>query len=107
MEKRSASYALVNTISNIAQIYSPYLYDQKDSPRYVTAMIANACFVLGAIAAATVLYFALRWENRKLDAAEASRQDHEGTNANDGVGMLPGAKIAGGHQLDPSFRYML
>lgn len=101
------AFALVNTISNVAQVYSPYLYDKKDSPRYLTAMIADACFVVGAISMATVLYFALRWENRKLDAAEARGQGHEKVNANDEHGPLDGARIAGSAPLGPSFRYML
>jgi MFS family permease len=41
VEKRAASIAIVNTVGNIAQIYSPYLYPSSNGPRYLTAMIVN------------------------------------------------------------------
>ena len=29
-------------VGNFAQIYSPYLYEKKNGPRYLTAMTANS-----------------------------------------------------------------
>ncbi|KAF2139294.1 uncharacterized protein K452DRAFT_74939 [Aplosporella prunicola CBS 121167] len=70
LEKRSAAIAIINTIGNIAQIYSPYFYF--DGPRYYQAMIANACFCLACLCATLILRWCLLWENRKLASAEAN-----------------------------------
>lgn len=90
VEKRAASIALVNTVGNIAQIYSPYLYPSSDGPRYLTAMIANckslasplcysftdlrtACFCLACIFATLTLRWCLKNENKKLATLEAQQ----------------------------------
>lgn len=70
LEKRSAAIALINTVGNIAQIYSPYLYLKENGPRYLTAMIANSCFCLACLLATLTLRYFLTKENAKLEVAE-------------------------------------
>jgi hypothetical protein len=72
MEKRSAAIALINTVGNLAQIYSPYLYLKENGPRYLTAMIANSCFCLACLGATLLLRYCLKRENEKLEAIESS-----------------------------------
>lgn len=35
--KRAAAYATINSLGNIAQIWSPYLYDKKYGPKYTVS----------------------------------------------------------------------
>lgn len=71
IEKRAAAIALVNTVGNFAQIYSPYLYPSADGPRYLNAMIANACFCVGCAGVTLALRFCLVNENKGLAAIES------------------------------------
>lgn len=70
VEKRAAAIAIVNTVGNLAQIYSPYLYPSSNGPRYLTAMITNSCFCLACIAATLLLRYCLVQENKKSDEGE-------------------------------------
>ncbi|CAK7226211.1 hypothetical protein SEUCBS140593_006164 [Sporothrix eucalyptigena] len=85
--KRAAALALINALSNVCQIYSPYLYPSSAAPRYTTAFSVNIAMSAMTIIVATVLRFYLRSLNRKLDRlegtsidasaqAEASREEH-------------------------------
>lgn len=72
VEKRSAAIALINTLGNIAQIYSPYMYLKELGPRYLAAMVSNVCFCVACFLATLVLRWALVKENAKLVNAEAA-----------------------------------
>lgn len=65
MEKRSAALAIVNTIGNLAQIYSPYLYLEQFGPSYRLAMGVNCGFCVACIGVTLVLKNRLRHENGK------------------------------------------
>jgi len=71
LEKRAAATAMINTVGNLAQIYSPCLYIKSMRPRYLEAMIANSCFCLACLFATLVLRWCLKRENAKLDRLEA------------------------------------
>lgn len=88
-------------VGNIAQVYSPYLYDSSTGPRYLPAMIANSVFTLASIGIATILYFALKRENKKLDAESAERAVVEESEPS-----KPGAQHVS-NIVDPEFRYIL
>ncbi|KAH6723812.1 major facilitator superfamily domain-containing protein [Leptodontidium sp. MPI-SDFR-AT-0119] len=51
-EKKAISLSLINVVSMASFIYTPYLYNNSDAPKYVTAMSANACFSFVSIACA-------------------------------------------------------
>jgi len=107
IEKRAAATALVNTVGNFAQIYSPYLYGSTAGPRYLNAMIANACFCVCCAGTTILLRFCLVNANKALAAIEVE-------NAND----LPAEKAVVEEIIDvsspgrivalaPGFRYAL
>jgi hypothetical protein len=91
-------------VGNFAQIYSPYLYNKNTGPQYLPAMIANTVFVFASILCATVLYFCLRWENKKLAAEEAHNVVNETANEKDEIIREgPGGLL----RLNPGFRYAI
>ncbi len=93
-------------IGNVAQVYSPYLYDKSTGPQYLPAMIANSVFVLASMAVCGVLYFCLRWENTKLEAAQVvmDGQHIDDPKQNEEI-VQP--RFEGTVRLDPNFRYIL
>lgn len=108
MEKRAAALAIVNTVGNFAQIYSPYLYPKEDGPRYLGAMIANACFCLACVGATVVLMFCLKRENEKLEQLERRNGDVDGGAGKVGVEEIVDVGSPGGVLLlAPGFRYVL
>lgn len=68
--KRAAALALANAIANCSSIYSPYLYPNKDKPRFVLAMSVNAATALLAILSATGFRVLLKRANRRLEEEE-------------------------------------
>lgn len=93
-------------VGNIAQVYSPYLYDKSSGPQYLPAMIANSAFVFGSIAAATALLYCLKWENRKLDEAEAMIEQQEDDAPAKNVSIVE-SRFEGTVKLNRGFRYIL
>ncbi|KAJ9120349.1 hypothetical protein QFC24_005303 [Naganishia onofrii] len=68
--KRAVALAIINMIGNMAQIYSPYMYDTNFAPRYIPPMACNAAFCLITVFAVLLLRFCLKRENEKLEAKE-------------------------------------
>ena len=120
--KRAAALAGINALSNVCQIYAPYMYQGKSSirtlialrkqsnespdsyaPRYVVPMIVNAITSLWAIVFATVLRFVLVKLNKKIDAGMGYVQD--GTDAERRHAVeergLPGEAV------DRGFRFLI
>ena len=65
-QKRAIVIAICNTAGNLASVYSPFLWPDSDSPRYVTAMTSSIGFSLAVIGLALGLRFMLRRINRKM-----------------------------------------
>ncbi|KAJ4349221.1 hypothetical protein N0V95_004757 [Ascochyta clinopodiicola] len=65
-EKKAVSLSIVNVVSMASFIYTPYLYPNSDSPKYVIAMSSNASFAAASIAAAWVLRTWLMVQNKRL-----------------------------------------
>jgi len=107
VEKRAAAIALVNTIGNFAQIYSPYLYPKSDGPKYLMAMICNTVFCAACIGVTLGLRWCLKRENGKLETLEMQnavelddvKASHEEIVDVDAAGGLV--------VLNPGFRYTL
>ena len=83
-EKRSAAIAIINTMANLAQIYSPYFYLPENGPQYLGAMVANVFFCIACIGFTFVLRHYLKKENTKLERREnleeiddAREQEHK------------------------------
>lgn len=121
--KRAAALAGINALSNVCQIYSPYMYqgmtyapgeallsDETDeliadayAPRYVVPMIVNAITSLWAAVFATVLRMLLVRLNKKIDAGillleQTSEEDRKRVIEEHG---LPGEAV------DKGFRFLV
>ncbi|EFW99217.1 pantothenate transporter liz1 [Grosmannia clavigera kw1407] len=87
--KRAACLALMNSLSNVCQIYSPYLYPKSAAPRYATAFGVNIAMSAMTVIAATGLRFYLARLNKKLDRGEHVRDvSSSGAAGNDGFRFL-------------------
>jgi hypothetical protein len=71
-EKKAVSLSLVNVVSMASFIYTPYLYPNSDAPKYVTAMVSNACFSFVCISAAWGMNVWLKSTNKKLKRVDPS-----------------------------------
>ncbi|KAF6527342.1 hypothetical protein ACKRZS_004438 [Fusarium odoratissimum] len=69
--KRSAVIAICNMIGNTASIYGSYMYPSKDGPQYTPGGSANAAICVIVALLALLLRYVHKWENKKLDKAEA------------------------------------
>ncbi|KAG4426706.1 hypothetical protein IFR04_000137 [Cadophora malorum] len=108
VEKRAAAIALVNTIGNFAQIYSPYMYPKSDGPRYLAAMCCNAAFCALCILATLLLRQCLVHENKKLDALETQQNIEISGAAKPSVEEIVDVAAGGGVVvLNGGFRYRL
>jgi MFS family permease len=76
-EKRSAAIAMINTMGNVAQIYSPYFYLPEQGPRYLMAMVANMSFCFLCIGVTIALRTCLSKENEKLDKEQWYMEEEE------------------------------
>ena len=68
--KRAVSYALINMLGNLSNIYGSYFFPSKDSPHYVPGGIALSSFALAGIVFAAILGLYLRRLNEQTTEAE-------------------------------------
>jgi len=78
IEKRSSAIAIINTMGNLAQIYSPYFYLPDNGPQYLSAMVANVFFCLACIGSTLVLGHYLKKENKTLEQAASLEERDDG-----------------------------
>ncbi|PTD06197.1 putative transporter [Fusarium culmorum] len=71
-EKRACATAIVNLLSQLGNIWSPYFFPASDGPRYVMAMLLMMAFSVLSIVASLLIKFLLKKDNRKL-LAEAEQ----------------------------------
>ncbi|KAH8432305.1 uncharacterized protein LDX57_009944 [Aspergillus melleus] len=80
--KRAAALALINCLSNVCQVYAPYLYPDEDNPRYLKAFVHNMAMSVMTILFGTILRIALVRLNKRLDQEEGvdilERQGQDG-----------------------------
>lgn len=65
-EKRAVAIAMANTFGNLASVYTPYLWPDSDSPRFLKAMIASILFSIGVIMCAMAMKWWLKRINKKM-----------------------------------------
>lgn len=65
-EKRAAATAIINLLSQLGNIWSPYFFRPQDASRYVLAMILMMAFALLSVATCMVLKWSLRRANKKI-----------------------------------------
>ncbi|KAF1814002.1 hypothetical protein P152DRAFT_301154 [Eremomyces bilateralis CBS 781.70] len=69
-EKRSVGLALVNSIGNIAFVYTPYLWPESDKPQFVMAMSSSLAFSAAVIVVVWIVRWNLQRENKRIKASE-------------------------------------
>jgi MFS family permease len=87
--KRAAALALINAVSNATSIYVSYMYQDKDAPRFLPAMIVNAVTLLVAMGCALVLRILLVRLNGRLERGgevDGISRDEAGVENVDGGG---------------------
>ncbi|GME34252.1 Major facilitator superfamily [Neofusicoccum parvum] len=101
--KRAAALAGINALSNVCQIYAPYMYQDSYAPRYVIPMIVNAITSLWAIVFATILRLVLVRLNRKIEAGITllEQADNEERKREIEEHGLPGEAV------DKGFRFLI
>ncbi|RKK71286.1 hypothetical protein BFJ69_g11134 [Fusarium oxysporum] len=65
-EKRACSTAIVNLLSQLGNIWSPYFFPASQGPRYVMAMLLMMAFSALSIFASLLMKFLLKKDNRRL-----------------------------------------
>lgn len=95
MVKRSAAVAIANMIGNTASIYGSYMYPATAAPQYIPGGSANSviCLLVGLLA--LFLRYLHKWENKKLEKAEAEEAENPET-----------AVAAEGDRRAAGFRYI-
>lgn len=71
-EKRACATAIINLLSQLGNIWSPYFFPSTDGPRYTMAMLLMMAFSVLSIVCAVLLKFVLKRDNAKL-VAEGER----------------------------------
>lgn len=74
-EKKAAAVALINLLSQLGNIWSPYFFDPNDEPRYTLAMIMMMVFALISVGCCIVMKWSLKRENRKILAEWEGREE--------------------------------
>ncbi|KAJ5620259.1 MFS general substrate transporter [Penicillium lagena] len=100
--KRAAALALINALSNVCQIYTPYLYYDSAAPRYVAAFCFNIAMLAMTVCFATVIRVVLSRLNKKLDEEEGTHlADNQAQQTENEEHGLPGQAVSQG------FRFLL
>ncbi len=87
--KRASAYAIINSLGNIAQIWSPYLYPKGDAPTYTKAFVTNSIMTAVSILGCFILRWCLARNNAQMDREEA--QMLEGSSEKD-IALAGGQK---------------
>ena len=68
--KRSFTFALINSVANLAHIYGAYFFPEKDAPQFVPGGAALIGFAAADVLGATFLAFRLKHINKKTTQAK-------------------------------------
>ncbi|KAH8777606.1 putative MFS transporter [Diaporthe sp. PMI_573] len=73
-KKRAISLAMSNSVGNLALVWTPYLYPDRDGPRYTTAWGVNLGLSVITLASVLLLSFVLKRDNKMVDELELLEQ---------------------------------
>ena len=106
--KRAAALALINCLSNVCQIYVPFLYPKNAGPKYTVAFCVDMGMSCMTIVFATVLRFVLKRLNQQLDQEEGVviPGDLEGINTSNRIHEHEGHGLPG-LATERGFRFLL
>lgn len=68
--KRACATAIVNIMSQMGNIYSPYFFRPQDAPRYIPAMLLMMAFSILSIITCMIMKTVLKRANRRLAQQE-------------------------------------
>lgn len=107
--KRTVALAFMNSIGNMASIWTPFTYREGDFPYYRPALgIVVGMMVIG-VGGAVVLRFMLKKMNRELERLE--NEDVTLTDAEMAklrkTAEMEGIDIAAARQLQKGYRYLI
>jgi hypothetical protein len=71
-EKRACATAIINVLSQLGNIWSPYFFPKSDGPRYTMAMILMMASTVGCGLLAVLIKWLLIRANRRLKEAGAT-----------------------------------
>ncbi|KAK1848618.1 major facilitator superfamily transporter [Colletotrichum chrysophilum] len=71
-EKRACATAIINLLSQLGNIWSPYFFPSSDGPRYIMAMLLMMAFSALSVVSSLVMKYLLKKANSKI-LAEAER----------------------------------
>ncbi|KAL1870424.1 hypothetical protein Daus18300_005110 [Diaporthe australafricana] len=72
-EKRACSTAIINVVSQLGNIYSPYFFPSSDGPRYTMAMLLMMAFSAMSVVTCVVMKVLLTRQNKRLLEAGETR----------------------------------
>ena len=65
-EKRAIAGAIINLMSQLGNIWSPYFFRPGDEPRYILAMLLMIGFSVASIVGCMIMRITLMRDNKKL-----------------------------------------
>ena len=74
-EKRAAATAIINLMSQLGNIWSPYFFRPQDATRYLPAMLLMMGFALLSVATCLVMKWSLRRANKKILTEYEGREE--------------------------------
>jgi len=74
-EKRAAATAIINLLSQLGNIWSPYFFRPQDATRYLLAMILMMAFALLSVAMSLVMKWSLSRANKKILKAYEGKEE--------------------------------
>jgi MFS family permease len=77
--KRAAAIAIINGSANIGNLFTSYIFRDKDAPRYVPGGIALTMFCVGICCTALTLKLILKAQNRKMERLDAAGEPYTGS----------------------------
>ncbi|CAG8038550.1 unnamed protein product [Penicillium salamii] len=99
--KRAAALALINCLSNVCQVYTPYLYPNSAAPQYTMAFSYNIAMSAVTIIFATILRIVLGRLNKRLAEEEGTNIASSSSRRENEEEGLPGRAVTQG------FRFLL
>ncbi|KAI1063874.1 hypothetical protein LB506_005699 [Fusarium annulatum] len=75
LEKRACGTAIINLLSQLGNIWSPYFFPASDEPRYIKANLLMMAFSALSVATCVFMRFGLQKANKKL-SLQSSDQMH-------------------------------
>jgi len=78
-EKRAISTSIINLLSQLGNIWSPYFFRPQDGTRYVLAMILMMAFALLSVGTCLAMKWSLKRANKKLCTEYEGREEERPT----------------------------